>query len=43
LGFLLLPALVVGVVAMLLSGLVRPSRSRRVQSLIDDVFSGRGE
>jgi hypothetical protein len=43
LGFLLLPALVVGVVVMLLSGLVRPSRSRRVQSLIDDVFSGRGE
>jgi hypothetical protein len=43
LGFLLLPALVVGVVVMLLSRLVRPSRSRRVQSLIDDVFSGRGE
>jgi hypothetical protein len=28
---------------MFLAGLVRPSRSRRVQSLIDDVFSGRGE
>jgi hypothetical protein len=43
LAFLLLPALVVGVVVMFLSGLVRPSRSRRVQSLIDDVFSGRRE
>jgi len=43
LGFLLLPALVVGIVVMLLSALVRPSRSRRVQSLIDDVFSDRGE
>jgi hypothetical protein len=35
--------LVVGVVVMFLMGLVRPSRSRRVQSLIDEVFSGRGE
>jgi hypothetical protein len=43
LGFLLLPVLVMGVVVLFLSGLVRPSRSRRVQSLIDDVFSGRGE
>jgi hypothetical protein len=33
--------LVVGIVAMLLAGLVRPSRSRQVQSVIDDVFSGR--
>jgi stress-induced morphogen len=32
-----------GVVVVFFSGLVRPSRSRRVQSLIEDVFSGRGE
>jgi len=42
LGFLLLPVLVVGVVVFL-SGFVRPSKSRRVQTMIDDVFSGRGE
>jgi hypothetical protein len=35
--------LIVGVIVMFLSVLVRPSRSRRVQWLIDDVFSGRGE
>jgi hypothetical protein len=39
--FVLLPVLVVGIVAMFLAGLVRPSRSRRVQSMVDDVFSGR--
>jgi hypothetical protein len=43
LGFLFLPVLVVGVVVVWLSGLVWPSRSRRVQTMIDDVFSGRGE
>ena len=42
-GFLLLPVLVVGVAVVWISGLVRPSRARRVQTMIDDVFSGRSE
>jgi hypothetical protein len=40
---LLLPAFAVGIVVMFLMGLVRPSRSRLVQTMIEDVFSDRGE
>jgi hypothetical protein len=40
---MLVPVLVGAIVAMFLAGLVRPSRTRRVQSMIDEVFSGRGE
>jgi hypothetical protein len=43
LPFALLPVVAVGVVVMFLVGLVRPSRSRRVQAMVDDVFSGRRE
>jgi hypothetical protein len=43
LQFVLLPVLVVGIVLMFLIGLARPSRSRRVQAVVDDVFSGRRE
>jgi hypothetical protein len=43
LAFVLLPVVAVGFVVMVLAGLVRPSRSRRVQAMVDDVFSGRRE
>jgi len=38
LTLLLLPVLVVGAVLVFLIGLVRPRRSRRVQSVIEQVF-----
>jgi uncharacterized protein involved in exopolysaccharide biosynthesis len=38
LALLLLPVLVAGVAVALVVGLVRPSRSRRVRSVIEQVF-----